>query len=141
MAPTKDDIPADTTTAFQPMDCASSEYSPPLKKPSIGDETYPSPFPQSCDSTDMDDSRRSEDSGYFTELSWRNTSSSDRGSLSPLDYSPPPSKRARDTDTDKKTSTPLKSSGKDDSEACHVIKDLEKRSEQKARKVGTFVEI
>jgi hypothetical protein len=156
MTPTKDDIPADTTTAFQPMDCAPSAFSPPMKKPGIGDETDPSPSPQSCNSTDMEDSRRSEDSGYFTELSWRNTSSSDRGSLSPLDYSPP-SKRVRDTDTDKddmnsssllsteciigdtKTSAPFKSSGKDDSEACHVNKDLEKRSERAAmsRKVGT----
>jgi hypothetical protein len=155
MAPTEDDIP-DDTTAFQPMDCAPREYSPPMKKPGIGDETDQSPSPQSCDSTDMEDSRRSEDSGYFTQLSWRNTSSSDRVSLSPLDYSPP-SKRARDTDTDKddmknssllsteciigdsKTSAPFKSSGKDDSEACHVNKDLEKRSERQAmsRKVGT----
>jgi hypothetical protein len=158
MAPTKDDIP-DDTTAFQPMDCAPSGFSPPMKKPGIGNEMYQSPSPQSCDSTDhMEDSRRSEDSGYFTELSWRNTSSSDRGSLSPLNYSPP-SKRVRGTDTDKddmklssllskecsvgdtKTSTPFKSSGKDDSEACHVNKDLGKRSERKAmsRKVGTVV--
>jgi hypothetical protein len=137
------------------MDCAPSEFSPPMKKPGIGDETDPSPSPQSCDSTDMEDSRRSEDSGF---LSWRNTSSSDRGSLSPSDYSPP-SKRVRDeTDTDKddmknssllstecsdgdtKTSTPLKSSDKDDSEACHVIKDLGigERSRRKAvsRQVG-----
>jgi hypothetical protein len=154
MAPTEDDIP-DTTTAFQRMDCAPSEFSPPTKKPSIGDETDPSPSPQSCDSTDMEESRRSEDSGF---LSWRNTSS-DRGSLSPLvDYSPPPSKRARDTDadtdkddmnnssllstkcivSDTKTSTPLKSSGKDDSGTFHVTKDLGKRSERKAvsRQVG-----
>jgi hypothetical protein len=162
MAPTKDDIPADTTTAFQPTNCAPSEYSPPIKKPGIGDETDQSPSPQSCDSTDMEDSRRSEDSGYFTELSWRNTSSSDRGSLSPLDYSPP-SKRARDrdTDTDKddmknssllstdciigdsKTYTPLKSSGKDDYESCHVTKDLEKRLERTAvsSKVGIIIVI
>jgi hypothetical protein len=159
MAPTKDDTPADITTAFQPMDCAPSEYSPPMKKPSTGDETDPSPSPESCDSTDMEDSRRSEDSGYFTQLSWRNTSS-DRGSLSPLDYSPPPSKRARDTDTDTdkddmdnssllstkysvgdtKTPTPFKRSGKDDSEACHRTKDLGigERSKRKAvsRQVG-----
>ncbi len=158
MAPTKDDTGiADITTAFQPMDCAPSEFSPPIKKPGIGDETDPSPSPQSCDSTDMEDSSRSEDSGYFTQLSWRNTSS-DRGFLSPSDYSPPPSKRARDTDNNKddmnnsslmstkcsvsdtKTSTPFKSSGKDDSEACHRTKDLGigERSTRKAvsRKVG-----
>jgi hypothetical protein len=161
MAPTKDDTPADTTTAFQPMDCAPNGFSPPIKKPSIGDETDPSPSPESCDSTDMEDSRRSEDSGYFTELSWRNTSSDRGGSLSPLDYSPP-SKRVRgDTDTDKddtknssllskecvisdsKTSAPLKSSGKDDFEACHVNKNLGKRSERKAvsSKVGIIIVI
>jgi hypothetical protein len=156
MAPIEDDIPADSTTAFQPMDCDPSEYSPPMKKSGIGDETDPSPSPQSCDSsTDMENSRRSEDSGF---LSWRNTSS-DCGSLSPSDYSPPPSKRARDTDTDKddmidssllstectvsdtKTSTPFKRSGKEDSEACHRTKDLGigERSKRKAvsRQVGT----
>jgi hypothetical protein len=147
MAPTKYDI-ADDTTAVHPMDCAPSEYSPPMEKPSIGDETDPSPSPPSCDATYMEDSSRSEDSGF---LSWRNTSN-DRGSLSPLNYSPPPSKRARDeTDTDKddmnnssllskesvisdtKTSTPLKSSGKDDSGACHLTKDLGNRSKRKVR--------
>jgi hypothetical protein len=153
MAPTKDDIPADDTTACQPIDCAHSEYSPPMEKPGIGDETDPSPSPPSCDSTDMEDSRRSEDSGF---LSWRNTSS-DRGSLSPSDYSPP-CKRARGTDNNKddmsnssllstkcsvgdtKTPTPFKSSGKEDSEACYVTKDLGigERSNLKAvsRQVG-----
>jgi hypothetical protein len=148
MAPTKEDIPADSTTAFQPMDCAPSEYSPPIKKPGIGDETDPSPSPQSCDSTDMEDSRRSEDSGF---MSWRNTSSDRESLLSSLDYLPP-SKRARDeTDTDKddmnnssllstecvisdeKTSTPFKNSDKDDSGACHLNKDLGNRSQRKVR--------